>query len=140
MFKISKAGVFVNYVLLLVTIAFAGCKTPCACPDIYAPVCGDNGRTYANPCEAMCDKVNYYDGECPAYGIGVVQITGDTTAGCNFLVKILNVSYKPDSLPAEFKEDDLFVSLKYRRLNQYEECEELNQTFQVIEIQEINSY
>lgn len=26
----------------------------CICPKLWAPVICDNGRTYANPCEAAC--------------------------------------------------------------------------------------
>jgi len=127
--------------VMMILILLQGCATkPCACPDLYAPVCGENGRTYPNPCEAKCDNVNYYDGECPVNGIGIISFSGDTTEGCDFLVKIINATYKPDSLPSEFKFDELFVSLKYRKLNQYDECNNLNRTFQVIEIIEINSY
>lgn len=129
------------FLTLLFEVFFIfGCKTPCACPDLYAPVCGENGKTYANPCEARCDKVGYYDGECPVYGIGTVIFSGDSTNDCDFLIEMLNATYKPDSLPPEFLVNDLFVSLKYRRLNQYITCDALNQTFQVIEVQEIDSY
>ena len=36
----------------------------CVCMEIYSPVCGADGRTYGNSCEARCKKVRYKEGEC----------------------------------------------------------------------------
>ncbi|MCP4036793.1 MAG: hypothetical protein GY733_07645 [bacterium] len=38
---------------------------PCVCPDVWAPVCGVDGETYGNGCEARCAGVEIaHEGEC----------------------------------------------------------------------------
>jgi hypothetical protein len=36
----------------------------CACRKIFKPVCGSNGQTYGNSCEAECKKVTWTNGPC----------------------------------------------------------------------------
>ena len=37
----------------------------CPCTRILRHVCGSDGKTYSNGCEADCQGVSWRDGECP---------------------------------------------------------------------------
>lgn len=125
--------------IFILTLILIGCNSnkQCLCPDLYAPVCAENGKTYSNPCEAECDDVQYIDGECPVYGIGMVEFSGDSV--CGFYISIFGTSYKPQELADEFKEQNKTVTLRYRRLNQYYTCDLPYAHNQIIEILEIDA-
>ena len=51
------------------------CATPPdACPDVWEPVCGCDGNTYGNSCEATAASVNVaHDGACESNACGGIQ-------------------------------------------------------------------
>lgn len=129
-----------NVFLFICLICFVGCGSPlnCICPDLYDPVCGANGKNYANPCSADCDNMPYTKGECPTYGIGTVKFSGDTL--CGYFIQILDNKYKPQQLAEEFLENGKTVNIKYRRMINFHDCLSQNETYQEIIILEIDEF
>jgi hypothetical protein len=131
-------------IILTLLLILGSCKTKqdCVCPNLFEPVCGANGKTFDNGCLANCEDIPYISGECPVYGIGIVQYEGDTSQnGCGYFINILNEKYKPLNLTPQFQQDELLISLKYRKLNEYYICDNPygnHRKIEILEIDEIN--
>ncbi len=53
--RVAVLFVFVFAVAVGVSSLFTEAEAgPCICPDLYAPVICDNGKTYPNACVAKC--------------------------------------------------------------------------------------
>ena len=52
----------IKTILLVATLYFAAAKKDegCICPAVWDPVCGEDGQTYGNACEAGCAGVSNF--------------------------------------------------------------------------------
>jgi len=91
-----KADYYVNIICIRVI------EEGCACDDNYEPVCGVDGNTYSNACQAECEGVEIaYSGECeepcicPAVYEPVCGVDGNTYGNsCEAACADIEIAYE----------------------------------------------
>jgi hypothetical protein len=142
-----KKSIFL-FVLPLLALSFFQCKSDddtgdCVCIEIFAPVCGEDGKVYDNSCFAECAGVEYTDGYCPEVRDGIVLNLGDPVVdGCGWVIQFdledEAINFRPDTLADAFLVNGLNVRVNYTLQMELEGCGKIGQ-IQVIKINSIET-
>ena len=121
--------------LLLLTFASilvfnSSCKkddADCVCIEIYAPVCGDDGKVYGNSCLADCAGVTYSVGICPIETEArILDLGNPVVDGCGWVIQFeVNgnlENHRADSLSTDFQQNDLQVNIEYKETTEESVC------------------
>ena len=118
--------------IVFLALLFTQCKSDdddssCICPEIFDPVCGDDGVQYGNPCSAECAGVTYTAGYCPESADGRVRDLGDPAVdGCGWVLELpINnevMTVRPDVLEDTFKVDSLAVKVDFKQTMETSVC------------------
>ena len=134
---------------ILLVSSFMQCKSnddpssSCICPEIFDPVCGDDGMQYSNSCFAECEGVSFSPGPCPIEQDGIILNLGDPALdGCGWVVRFTDgtetVDYRPSPIAVDFLIDQLEVRVKYNVTLIDEACG-LIDVIRVIEVLEMKN-
>lgn len=119
--------IYGSVVLVLGMLIFASCgkDDDCICPEVFAPVCGTDGVSYSNSCEATCAGVTFREGTCGWIGSTPLMVWDSGSVdldGCGWLLiegfnsDAIAIYHPEGGLAPEYQQDSLIVNVAYSLL------------------------